>query len=119
MQERLKVSDRSIVFCCAVDRNGYLPVHNREYSQPQRANDPIWNAAHSRNRRIFDDRAGLTCARSTQPYHIHTYHRDMGGGETHMLKEYVAPITVRGRHWAASAAPIASSAPSVGVASVA
>ncbi len=99
MQERLKVSDRSIVFCCAVDRNGYLPVHNREYSQPQRANDPIWNAAHSRNRRIFDDRAGLTCARSTQPYHIHTYHRDMGGGETHMLKEYVAPITVRGRHW--------------------
>ncbi len=99
VQERLKVSDRSIVFCCAVDRNGYLPVHNREYSQPQRANDPIWNAAHSRNRRIFDDRAGLTCARSTQPYHIHTYHRDMGGGETHMLKEYVAPITVRGRHW--------------------
>ena len=99
IQERLKASDRTIVFCCAVDRNGYLPVHNREYSQPQRADDPIWNAAHARNRRIFDDRAGLTCARSTQPYHIHTYHRDMGGGETHMLKEYVAPITVRGRHW--------------------
>jgi methyl-accepting chemotaxis protein len=99
VQERLKASDRSIVFCCAVDRNGYLPVHNRDYSEPQRPNDPVWNAAHSRNRRIFDDRAGLTCARSTQPYHIHTYHRDMGGGDTHMLKEYVAPITVRGRHW--------------------
>jgi methyl-accepting chemotaxis protein len=99
LQERLKASDPAIVFCCAVDRNGYLPVHNTEYSQPQRPDDPVWNAAHCRNRRIFDDRAGLTCARSTQPYMIHAYRREMGGGTIVVLKEYVAPITVRGRHW--------------------
>jgi methyl-accepting chemotaxis protein len=99
LQEGLKASDPAIVFCCAVDRNGYLPVHNLEYSKPQRADDPIWNAANGRNRRIFDDRAGLTCARSTQPYMIHAYRRDMGGGKIQVLKEYVAPITVRGRHW--------------------
>ncbi len=99
LQEALKASDRSIVFCSAVDRNGYLPVHNVEYSQTQRADDPVWNAAHARNRRIFDDRAGLTCARSTQPYMIHAYRRDMGGGKIVVLKEYVAPITVLGRHW--------------------
>jgi len=99
LQEAQKSSDPAIVFCCAVDRNGYLPVHNLDYSQPQRAGDPVWNAAHSRNRRIFDDRAGLGCARSTQPFLIHAYRRDMGGGRIDVLKEYVAPITVRGRHW--------------------
>ena len=99
MQEALKNSDPAIVFCCAVDRNGYLPVHNLEYSKPQRPDDPVWNAANSRNRRIFDDRAGLSCARSTQPYLVHAYRRDMGGGKIVFLKEYVAPITVNGRHW--------------------
>jgi methyl-accepting chemotaxis protein len=99
LQERLKSSDPAIVFSCAVDRNGYLPVHNLEYSKPQRPDDVVWNTANARNRRIFDDRAGLTCARSTQPYMIHAYRRDMGGGNVVVLKEYVAPITVRGRHW--------------------
>jgi methyl-accepting chemotaxis protein len=99
VQEALKASDKDIVFCCAVDRNGYLPVHNLEYSMPQRIGDLVWNTANSRNKRIFDDRAGLTCARSTQPYMIHSYRRDMGGGKIVILKEYVAPITVNGRHW--------------------
>jgi methyl-accepting chemotaxis protein len=99
IQERLKASDSAIVFCASVDRNGYLPVHNTIYSQPQRPEDPIWSAANCRNKRIFDDRAGLTCARSMQPYHIHVYRRDMGGGQFVMLKEYVAPITINGRHW--------------------
>jgi methyl-accepting chemotaxis protein len=99
IQERLKASDSTIIFCASVDRNGYLPVHNTVYSQPQRPNDPVWSAANCRNKRIFDDRAGLTCARSMQPYHIHVYRRDMGGGTFVMLKEYVAPITVGGRHW--------------------
>ena len=99
IQEAVKASDPSIILSCAVDRNGYLPVHNTEYSKPQRRDDPLWNAANSRNRRIFDDRAGLSCARSTQPYMIHAYRRDMGGGKIVILKEYVAPITVNGRHW--------------------
>jgi methyl-accepting chemotaxis protein len=99
IQEKLKDSNPNIVFCCVVDRNGYLPVHNIEFSKPQRPDDPVWNAANSRNRRIFDDRAGLTCARSTQPYLIHVYSRDMGGGKVEFLNEYVAPITVNGRHW--------------------
>ncbi len=99
LQERLKSSDTAIIFSCAVDRNGYLPVHNIEYSKPQRPDDLVWSTANCRNRRIFDDRAGLSCARSTQPYLVHAYRRDMGGGKVVVLKEYVAPITVRGRHW--------------------
>jgi methyl-accepting chemotaxis protein len=98
-QETMLASDPLMVFCCAVDRNGWLPVHNLVYSKPQRPGETEWNAANCRNRRIFDDRAGLTCARSTRPYMVYVYKRDMGGGKVVFLKEYVAPITVKGRHW--------------------
>jgi methyl-accepting chemotaxis protein len=88
-----------MIFCAAVDRNGYLPVHNAIYSQPQRPGEAIWNAANARNRRLFDDRAGLTAARNTRPYLIQNYPRDMGNGVTIMMQEIDAPIRVRGKHW--------------------
>ena len=59
--------DPAVVFSAAVDRNGYLPVHNRKYSEPQ-GKDPVWNNAHSRNRRIFDDMTGLMAGRNTQAF---------------------------------------------------
>jgi methyl-accepting chemotaxis protein len=99
IQDALHASDERMVFCAAVDRNGYLPVHNRIYSQPQRPNDVAWNTAHSRNRRIFDDRAGLAAARNTRPYLIQNYPRDMGNGVTIMMQEIDAPIRVNGKHW--------------------
>ncbi|RDV05554.1 methyl-accepting chemotaxis protein [Undibacter mobilis] len=98
VQEPLLASDPRMVFCVAVDRNGYLPVHNAEYSQPQRPNDPIWNAAHSRNRRIFDDRAGLSAGRVVRPYIIQNYPRDMGDRVV-MMWEIGAPIRVFGKKW--------------------
>jgi methyl-accepting chemotaxis protein len=99
IQEPLLASDKRMVFCAAVDRNGYLPVHNTVYSQPQRPDDVAWNTAHSRNRRIFDDRAGLVAARNTRPYLIQNYPRDMGNGVTVMMREIDAPIRISGRHW--------------------
>ena len=86
------------VFCAAVDRNGYLPTHNRKFSQPQ-GKDPVWNAANCRNRRIFDDRVGLKAGRSTAPFLLQIYRRDMGGGTFAMMKDLSAPIHVSGRHW--------------------
>jgi methyl-accepting chemotaxis protein len=99
IQEPLLQADPAMVFCAAVDRNGYLPVHNMIWSKPQRPGDPVWNAANARNRRIFDDRQGLTAARSTRPFTVTIYRRDMGGGKVTVLKELVAPITVSARHW--------------------
>jgi hypothetical protein len=101
IQERALEGDPRIVFCAAVDRNGYLPVHNRAYSQPQRPGDPVWNAAHSRNRRVFEDRAGLAAARTTHDVLIQAYARDMGGGRTVAMKEVDVPIRVADRHWGA------------------
>jgi methyl-accepting chemotaxis protein len=99
IQEALLASDERMVFCAAVARNGYLPVHNRKYSSPQRPGEAAWNIAHSRNRRIFDDRAGLAAARNVRPYIIQVHARDMGNGVTVMTREIDAPIRVFGKHW--------------------
>ena len=98
VQEPLLDLDRRIVFCAAVDRNGYLPTHNRKFSAPQ-GKDPVWNAANCRNRRLFDDRVGLGAGQSTAPFLMQIYRRDMGGGKFVMMKDVSAPIIVRGRHW--------------------
>jgi methyl-accepting chemotaxis protein len=99
IQEPLLASDDSMVFCLAIDRNGYIPVHNRKASHPQRPGDTVWNTANSRNKRIFDDRAGITAGRSTRPFVVQSYARDMGGGVTVMMREVDAPIRLFGRHW--------------------
>lgn len=99
IQETLRASDERMILCAAVDRNAYLPVHNKVYAQPQRPGDVVWNTANSRNRRIFDDRAGLAAARNTRPYLIQNYPRDMGNGITIMMQEIDAPIRVNGKHW--------------------
>ncbi|TCK43317.1 methyl-accepting chemotaxis sensory transducer [Paraburkholderia sp. BL8N3] len=98
LQEPLLALDPRVAFCAAVDDNGYLPTHNRAFSQPQ-GDDPVWNAAHCRNRRIFDDRTGLAAGRNTKRFLLQTYRRDMGGGEFVLMKDASAPIIVAGRHW--------------------
>jgi methyl-accepting chemotaxis protein len=100
IQEPVLDFDPSVVFCAAVDRNGYLPTHNKKFGQPQGA-DPVWNAAHCRNRRIFNDRVGLSAGRNTRPFLLQTYRRDMGGGAFVLMKDVSAPITVAGKHWGA------------------
>jgi methyl-accepting chemotaxis protein len=76
-----------------------LGVHNAIYSQPQRRGDVAYNTVHSRNRRIFDDRAGLSAARNVRPYLIQNYPRDMGNGVVVLMQEIDAPIRVFGKHW--------------------
>lgn len=98
VQEKMLSASKRIVFCAAVDRNGYLPTHNRKYSQPQ-GPDPVWNNANCRNRRIFNDRTGLAAARNQKPFLLQTYRRDMGGGNFLVMEDLSAPIVVRGRHW--------------------
>jgi methyl-accepting chemotaxis protein len=98
-QEAFLAKDQRLAFCVAIDRNGYLPVHNKIYSHPQRPGDVAFNTANSRNRRIFNDPAGLAAGRNQRPYLIQSYARDMGNGNTVMMREIDVPIRVRGRHW--------------------
>ncbi len=98
-QETFLAKDPRMVFCVAIDRNGYLPVHNKIYSHPQRPGDTAWNTANSRNRRIFNDTAGLAAGRNRRTYLIQSYARDMGNGITVMMREIDVPIRVKGKHW--------------------
>jgi methyl-accepting chemotaxis protein len=98
-QEAFLVKDPRMAFCVMIDRNGYLPVHNKIYSHPQRSGDVVWNTANSRNRRIFNDAAGLAAGRNLRSYLIQSYARDMGNGNTVMMREIDVPVRVNGRHW--------------------
>jgi methyl-accepting chemotaxis protein len=98
-QEAFLAKDPRMVFCVMIDRNGYLPVHNNIYSHPQRPGDVVWNTANSRNRRIFNDPAGLAAGRNLRSYLIQSYARDMGNGKTIMMREIDVPIRVNDRHW--------------------
>ena len=100
VQDPLQRSDPRIIFSVAWARGGYLPTHNPNYRHPQ-SKDPVWNASHCRNRRLFKDRAVQKVARNHKPFLLQTYRRDMGGGNFVLLKDLSAPIWVRGRHWGA------------------
>jgi methyl-accepting chemotaxis protein len=98
IQDPLQQSDPRIVFSVAWAKGGYLPTHNPNYRQPQ-GKDPVWNAAHCRNRRIYNDRAVKKVAHNTKRFLLQTYRRNMGGGNFMLIKDLSAPIFVRGRHW--------------------
>ena len=98
-QEAFLAKDKRMAFCAMIDTNGYLPVHNKIYSHPQRPGDVTWNTANSRNRRIFNDAAGLAAGRNQRAYLIQSYARDMGNGSMVMMREIDVPIRVKGRHW--------------------
>ena len=98
VQERMLSLSDKVVYCIAVDRNGYVATHNKRYCHPQRG-DVAWDTANSRYRRIFNDRTGLAAGRNQRPFLLQTYRRDMGGGHFIVMKEVDSPITVNGRHW--------------------
>ena len=90
-----------MVFCLAADRNGYIATHNRKYSQPQKPGEVDWNTANCRNRRLFDDYAGLSAGRNTRPFLLQAYDRSMGGGKVVLIQEVDVPIVIGDRHWGA------------------
>ena len=66
-----------VFYVAVIDHaSSYLPVRNKIYSHPQRPGDVGWNTAHSRNRRIFNDPAGLAAGRNQRSYLIQSYARD-------------------------------------------
>lgn len=92
--------DGQVAFCCLTDRNGYVPTHNSLFSR-QPGPDHDWNAAHCRNRRLFNDKVGLAASRNTEGVWPQVYARDMGGGRTMVMMDVSSPIFVKGRHWGA------------------
>ncbi|SCA56018.1 putative methyl-accepting chemotaxis protein [Candidatus Terasakiella magnetica] len=101
IQEEVFASAPEIAACIAVDTKGYLPVHNKQFCNPQRPHDPEWNQAHCRNKMFFNDTVGLKAAQSQKSFLLQVYRRDLGNGQSTMLKSLSAPIFVKGKHWGA------------------
>ncbi|WP_120497118.1 methyl-accepting chemotaxis protein [Kiloniella sp. EL199] len=98
-QEPVLDFHEKVAFCAAVDVNGYLPTHNLIYNNPQRPDDPVWNAGNCRNRRIFTDRTGASAGANVLEYLLQSYLRDMGGGNFVLMKDLSTPIMVKGKQW--------------------
>lgn len=81
-------------FSLAVDSNGYGATHNSWYSKAP-TGDAASDLVNSRDRRIFNDPAGLRAARNTAAFLLQTYVRDTG----EIMTELDMPIQISGRHW--------------------
>ncbi|APL96372.1 chemotaxis protein [Sphingobium indicum] len=81
------------------DRNSFGAVAMPERSHPQRPGDDDWNFEYSRQGLIFDYPDTREQCRITQPFCIKAYRRLNAVGEVILLKQVIASIHVRGRHW--------------------
>lgn len=100
IQDPVQKADPRIVYAVAWANGGFLATHNPDYSKPQ-GEDPAWNMANCRNRRLFNDRTVQKTAANTKSFLVQTYRRDMGGGKFVLMKDVSAPIVVNGRRWGA------------------
>ncbi|MCX8017514.1 MAG: methyl-accepting chemotaxis protein, partial [Rhodocyclaceae bacterium] len=94
VQEPLLDKEREIAYAIACDLNGYVPTHNRRYSQPL-TGDAQKDTLGNRTKRIFDDPVGKRCGAHEAPFLLQTYRRDTG----EIMHDISAPIYVKGRHW--------------------
>ncbi|GAB6110825.1 methyl-accepting chemotaxis protein [Desulfomicrobium salsuginis] len=85
------------IYCLAIDRKGYLPVHHGAVSQPM-TGDPARDLLHSRHQRIYlNNRTEQRRCSHTEPLLLQTYMRDTG----EILNDLSMPIYVDGKHWGA------------------
>jgi methyl-accepting chemotaxis protein len=77
-----------------VDTNGYAPTHHSWCCKPLTGDLPT-DLAQSRDKRLYNDPAGLRGARNTEPFLLHTYSRDTG----EVMTEMDLPLYIGRRHW--------------------
>ena len=92
----LQGSDSRIIGSTIGDVNGHLPTHLSERSRPQ-GDDPVWNDAHCRNRRILIDDQTRFALQSNDPT-LMTYLMQRGD-ESIAVKNVYVPLFIKGRRW--------------------
>lgn len=94
IQEPLLQRNDALIYAIAITPEGYVPTHNRAFSQPP-VGDPVVDRARSRSKRLFNDRTGSRCGSHQRRLLLQTYSRDTG----ELMHDLSVPIMVRGRHW--------------------
>jgi methyl-accepting chemotaxis protein len=93
LQEQLLEQSKWLVYAIFCDRKGYVPTHNRKFSQPLTGDEKI-DFVNNRTKRMFDDPVGKRCGSHEQPFLLQTYRRDTG----EIMHDISAPVHVKGRH---------------------
>lgn len=94
LQEGLIEKHDWLVYGICCDRRGYVPTHNKRFSQPLTGNEKV-DFLNNRTKRIFDDPVGRRCGDHEQPFLLQTYRRDTG----EIMHDISAPIYVKSKHW--------------------
>ena len=94
LQESVLEQHPWCAYAICMDRNGYVPTHNRKFSQPLTGDEKV-DFVNNRSKRIFDDPVAKRCVSHEQPFLLQTYRRDTG----EVLHDISAPIRVKGRRW--------------------
>ncbi len=97
--DRLMADEPRLIATAITDTNGYLPTHITARSQPQRPDDPEWNAEHCRNRRNFIDDVTRRAIASEKDAMLATYGMDLGTGRYLPVKNVFVPLHIGGRRW--------------------
>jgi methyl-accepting chemotaxis protein len=94
LQEPILERHGHVAYAITADRKGYVPTHNRRYTQPL-TGDEKEDLVHNRTKRIFNDPVGSRVGSHEMPYLLQTYRCDTG----EIIYDISAPIYVDGRHW--------------------
>ncbi|WP_291994509.1 methyl-accepting chemotaxis protein [Candidatus Accumulibacter sp. ACC003] len=94
LQESVLEQCKWAVYAICIDRNSYVPTHNRKFSQPLTGDEKL-DFVNNRSKRVFDDPVGKRCGTHDQPFLLQTYRRDTG----EVMHDISAPIVVKGRRW--------------------
>ncbi len=94
IQEALLPRHEGLVFAIACTQQGYVPTHNKAFSQPLTGDVQV-DALQNRTKRKFDDRTGIRCGSHQQAVLLQTYTRDTG----ELMHDLSVPIMVKGQHW--------------------
>ena len=94
LQEPMLDRHKELVYAIGCDRNGYVPTHNRRFSQALTGDEKV-DFVNNRTKRIFSDPVGKRCGSHNLPFLIQTYRRDTG----EIMHDISAPVFVNGRQW--------------------
>jgi methyl-accepting chemotaxis protein len=94
IQEDIVSRDPKMFYAICVDRSGYVPSHNKRYTQPL-TGDMKKDKDGNRTKRLFNDRTGIRAATNEEPFLLQTYIRDTG----EVMNDMSTPIIIDGKHW--------------------
>ncbi|WP_371927028.1 methyl-accepting chemotaxis protein [Pseudomonas sp. F01002] len=94
IQEPLLPRHEGLVFAIACTQQGYVPTHNKVFSQPLTGDAQV-DTLQNRTKRKFADRTGIRCGSHQQAVLLQTYTRDTG----ELMHDLSVPIMLKDRHW--------------------